>query len=114
MDESHSLSDAVHPGPGPCIVSGMSGNDVARRIQDNLTQIRELGVVRLALFGSAARGEMTEASDLDVMVVFADGHKTFDNFMELKFFLEDLFLGMTVDLVLESSLKPAIRERVVS
>jgi predicted nucleotidyltransferase len=92
----------------------MTGSVAAKRIKDHLPRIRELGVVRLALFGSAARDEMTEASDLDVMVVFAEGRKTFDNFMELKLLLEDLFPGMTVDLVLESSLKSSIRDRVLS
>ena len=54
------------------------------------------------------------ANDLDVIVVFAPGSKTFDNFMELKSLLEELFSGTRVDLVLESSLKPAIREKVLS
>lgn len=92
----------------------MTGSVAATRIREHLARVRALGVVRLALFGSAARDEMTEASDLDVIVVFAEGRKTFDNFMELKLLLEDLFPRMSVDLVLESSLKPVIRERVLS
>lgn len=92
----------------------MTGTAASARIRDHLPKIRDLGVVRLALFGSAARDEMTEASDLDVIVVFAKGHKTFDNFMELKLLLEDLFPGVAVDLVLESSLKPGIRDKVLS
>jgi hypothetical protein len=92
----------------------MTGRVAAQRIQEHLHSIRALGVARLALFGSAARDEMTQASDLDVMVVFAEGRKTFDSFMELKLLLEDLFPGVTVDLVLESSLKSSIRDRVLS
>ena len=92
----------------------MTGSLAAQRIQEHLPRIRGLGVARLALFGSAAREEMTEASDLDFIVVFANGRKTFDNFMELKLLLEDLFPRITVDLVLQNSLKPGIRDRILS
>jgi uncharacterized protein len=87
---------------------------VAELIQREHPRIRELGVARLALFGSAARDEMNDASDIDVLVVFHPGHKTFDDFMELKLLLEDLFPTRRIDLVLESSLKPTIRDKVLS
>ncbi len=92
----------------------MTRTVAVQRIREQLPRIRELGVERLALFGSVARDEASDASDLDVIVVFTPGRKTFDNFMELKLLLEDLFPGTNVDLVLESSLKPAIREKVLS
>ena len=92
----------------------MTGSVVAQRIQSEVRRIRELGVARLALFGSAARDEMDDVSDIDVLVAFLPGQKSFDSFMELKFLLEDLFPARHVDLVLESSLKPAIRDKVLS
>jgi len=65
----------------------------------------------LALFGSIARDEATEASDLDFLVEF-EGAATFDRYMDLKFSLEDLF-GKPVDLVTRRSLKPQIAESVL-
>jgi len=70
------------------------------------------GVKRLGFFGSLVRNEWKESSDVDVLVEFEKGAKTFDNYMNLKFFLEDLF-GGKVDLVIADTLKPQIKERVL-
>jgi predicted nucleotidyltransferase len=50
-------------------------------IDDRRDQLRRLGVRRLGLFGSVARGEATEASDLDFVVELEP--KTFDAYMDL-------------------------------
>jgi predicted nucleotidyltransferase len=70
----------------------------------------EYRVRRLALFGSTARDEAGDDSDLDVLVDFEAG-PTFDSFMGLKFFLEDR-LGRKVDLVTRDALKPRMRPAV--
>ena len=78
-----------------------------------LPVVRErFGVSELAVFGSVARNEATEVSDLDVLVDF-DGPATFDRFMGLKLFLEDTF-GTKVDLVTRPALKPRIRDRILA
>ncbi len=71
---------------------------------------RDFGVRRVALFGSTARGEAREESDLDLLVDFEIG-PTFKSFMGLKFFLEDR-LGRKVDLVTPEGLKPRLRRIV--
>ena len=65
----------------------------------------------LFLFGSVARNEANQESDLDFIVDF-EGSATFDRYMDLKIFLEDLF-DRQIDLAIEGSLKPQIRQRVV-
>jgi uncharacterized protein len=67
----------------------------------------DFGVRRIALFGSTARDEAREDSDLDILVDFEIG-PTFDSFMGLKFFLED-HLARKVDLVTPDALKPRMR-----
>jgi len=47
-----------------------------------------------------------------VLVVFEEGQKTFDNYMDLKFYLEDLF-GREVDLVTEKALKPQLKDIIM-
>src|SRR3972149_11116744 len=69
-------------------------------------RLRALGVRRIAVFGSISRGEATEVSDLDLLVEL--GRKTFDAYMDVKEFLEDLF-GCSVDLVLADGIKPRLR-----
>lgn len=86
--------------------------------RDNILQIlaahrddlEAFGVKTLALFGSVARGEASRDSDLDFLVEF-ESPATFDHYMGLKFFLEDLF-GCQVDLVTRKALKPLLRPLV--
>jgi len=47
-------------------------------------------VKNIGIFGSFARGEQTLKSDIDILVEFDKEGKTFRNYMELKYFLEDL------------------------
>jgi predicted nucleotidyltransferase len=68
------------------------------------------GVRQLALFGSHARDEARAGSDIDMLVEF-DGPATFDNYMGLKFFLEDT-LGCQVDLVTRKALRPELRPSI--
>ncbi|MCK4600462.1 nucleotidyltransferase family protein [Candidatus Bipolaricaulota bacterium] len=69
-----------------------------------------LGVKSLALFGSLARGDAGPESDVDILVEF-QGPSTFDRYMDLKFFLEEL-LNRPVDLVTRKALKPRLRPYV--
>jgi len=69
-----------------------------------------MGVGELYLFGSVARDEAGEESDVDLLVEFA-GPPSFDRFMDLKFFLEDA-LGIPVDLVTRRALKPILRSEI--
>jgi predicted nucleotidyltransferase len=80
------------------------------RQQPNLFE--QYHIKTLALFGSTARNQATENSDLDFLVEFV-GPSTFDGYMGLKFYLEDLF-NKPVDLVTQKSIKPIIRDQVLS
>jgi predicted nucleotidyltransferase len=69
-------------------------------------------VASLALFGSIARDEATDKSDVDLLVTFKRPAGYFAVFA-LEQHLEAL-LGRTVDIVTPGSLKPRMRERVLS
>ncbi len=68
---------------------------------------RAFSVKILALFGSVARDEAGEESDVDLLVEF-NQPATFDQYMDLKFYLEDL-LEKKVDLVTKKAIKPKMR-----
>ena len=81
-------------------------------IRNHQKEIEDLGVKRYGFFGSFVREQNTEQSDIDILVEFEPGQKTFDNFMQLAFFLEDL-LGREVDLVTAESLSPYIGPHIL-
>ena len=74
-------------------------------LRQHEAQLRRFGVRSCGLFGSFARGEQGGGSDVDLPVEFEPGRKSFDNFMGLAFFLEEV-LGRRVDLVTPESLSP--------
>ena len=88
----------------------MDQEQIIERIQAHRARLTELGVSSLSLFGSVAPGDSTETSDIDLLVRF-DGRATFDRYMDLKLFLEDL-LGRRVDLVTEQALRKEVRAQV--
>ena len=75
--------------------------------------IRELGVVRLALFGSVVRGTARPDSDVDVLVQFLPGAKTFDRFLDLSELLEAT-LGRRVELLITEALSPYMGPRILA
>ncbi len=79
----------------------------------NESRIRVLGVKRLGLFGSFARGEQRADSDVDILVEFEAGWKTFDRFMTLCFVLEEL-LGRRVEVVTIESLSPHVGPHILA
>jgi predicted nucleotidyltransferase len=76
----------------------------------NEAKIKSFGVRSLCLFGSSARGEDTSESDLDFVVEFEK--KSFDSYMDLKLFLEELF-DRPVDLVFADGIKPRLRTTIL-
>lgn len=72
--------------------------------------MQHYGARSLALFGSAARDEMTVSSDIDILVEF-EGRASFDAYFGLKDALEAA-LGRPVDLVTRDGLKPRARQHV--
>ncbi len=82
-------------------------------LQTNRMRIKKYGVKRIGLFGSYAKGEQVAKSDVDILVDFEKGQKNFDNYMDLKFYLERLF-NSKVDLVINDSIKPSLRGTILS
>jgi hypothetical protein len=76
-------------------------------------EIRALGVSRLALFGSVARGQARLESDVDLLVQFFPGAKTYGRFLALSELLEAR-LGRRVELVTLEALPPFLGPRILA
>lgn len=86
---------------------------VLNLLREHRQELDHFGVRRCGIFGSFARDtEIHPQSDVDILVIFEPDKKTFDNFMNLSFFLEDLF-GRSVDLVTIESLSPYIGAHIL-
>jgi predicted nucleotidyltransferase len=88
----------------------MTREEILKRLAEHRDAIRGFGVRRLGIFGSYARGEPSEGSDMDFLVEFE--HPTFKTYFGLKFFLEELF-DCKVDLVFHDTIKPRIRNTIL-
>lgn len=87
--------------------------DVLQRLQEAEAEIRNLGVSRLALFGSFARSEPRPDSDVDLLVEFAPGQKSFERFTRLFDLLEER-LVRRVELVTTEGLSPYIGPHILA
>ncbi len=87
--------------------------DALQTLRAHLPEINQrYGVKFLGIFGSLVRGEQEGRSDLDILVEFQSS-PTFFRFIEMEDYLSQL-LGVRVDLVMKSALKPRIGERILS
>ena len=90
----------------------MRRSETLHKLAAQRDELTHMGVKTLAVFGSVARDEARSDSDVDIMVEF-QSPATFDGYMDLKFFLEDL-LGHPVDLVTRKSIRPRLKPQIES
>ena len=86
--------------------------EVIERLQQQHTQLRALGVAQLGLFGSFVRDEAGPDSDVDLLVDFQEGRKTFEGFFAVIDFLEEL-LGREVELLTRPGLSKYIGPHIL-
>jgi predicted nucleotidyltransferase len=87
--------------------------DAERRLAACAPRIRQFGVARLALFGSVLHGRPRADSDVDLLVQFLPGAKSYDRFAALADFLETQ-LGRRVELVTVEALSPFLGPRILA
>jgi len=75
--------------------------------------VKRFHVKEIGIFGSYVRNEQGKRSDIDILVEFKAGHYNFDNYMELKFFLEDHFKE-PVDLIIKKGVRPELKSIIMN
>lgn len=87
----------------------MKRDAVISRLRAHEAELRQAGIERLSVFGSVAREEAAEASDVDLVAVFDKSRRlSLLDVIRLERRLSDL-IGVPVDLVEEAALKPPVR-----
>jgi len=86
--------------------------EIVSYLRDKKAFLHEkFGVTRIGVFGSFAQGGQTIRSDIDLLVEFEKGKKSIHTFLQLRRLLEKE-LSREVDLGIEHSLKPIVRENI--
>jgi uncharacterized protein len=89
----------------------MKRDEAIRRLKDHEAELRRLGVERLYLFGSTARGEAREDSDIDLFFDHKKGKLGLFELMEVKARAAGI-LGYRADIMTRSSLHPGLKKRI--
>jgi Predicted nucleotidyltransferases len=94
------------------IVTGvLTKEEIIKAITEHSQDLKAFSVEKIGLFGSFVRNEACGDSDIDLLVYFTN--KTFDNYMGLKLFLEDLF-NREIDLVTPEAVRLRLREHIMN
>ena len=86
---------------------------IIETINSHKREINKFGIIKIGLFGSYVRNEQTDKSDIDLFLDFDPQQETFDNFMEVCFYLDDLFRGTKVEVVTKNGLSPIIGPKII-
>lgn len=86
---------------------------ILAQITAHKAQLQAMGAEKLGLFGSYARNQQTAESDIDFLIEFQKGKKTYNNLLDIGDFLENLY-GCRVDLITPQSLTPSFLNRINS
>jgi len=90
----------------------MEKKEILITLKKNQDKLQKHGVKNIGLFGSFVKDRQKNNSDLDFVVEFRKGQKNYDNYIELKFFLEELF-DKEIDLVTYESIKPELKAEIM-
>ena len=90
----------------------MNGEEIITFLKTNKNELENLGISKIGLFGSYSKNKENQNSDIDILVEFKKGRKTFDNYMDLKFYLEDI-LRKKVDLVMDQNIKEELKSEIL-
>ena len=70
----------------------MNKEEILQFLRRNKNKLNKYGVKKIGLFGSYVKEKDIKGSDIDLIVKFEPGKKNFDNYMDLKFFLEEILI----------------------
>ncbi len=88
--------------------------DILRTIKSNEAEFFRYGIKSIGLFGSYARDEESENSDIDILIDFEPEQENFDNYMAVCEIVEKLFKSHRVDIVTKKGLSPYLGPKILN
>ncbi len=92
----------------------MKKSSVLKRLYALKSQLSDVGVSQLGLFGSTVRGENTAKSDVDILLDFETGQETYPNFIVACQILQEHFKHHRLDVVTRKGLSPYIGPNILN
>ncbi|NOY50337.1 MAG: nucleotidyltransferase family protein [Chlorobi bacterium] len=86
---------------------------ILTELQQQKSELLNLGIVRIGLFGSYVREEQSENSDIDILIDFEPEKENFDNLMSVYDLLEKLFKNEKIEIVTKNGLSPYIGSQIL-
>jgi uncharacterized protein len=90
----------------------LTKSDIINFLKNNKDAMNSYGVRKIGLFGSYVKNKQSGKSDIDILVEFENEKLTYDNYINLAFFLEDS-LTRKIDLITSDSLSPYIGPEIL-
>jgi predicted nucleotidyltransferase len=83
-------------------------------LKSKKSEISKYGIRAIGLFGSYARDEQSESSDIDILVDFEPDKENFDNYMAVYDMIEKMFKNQRVEIVTKNGLSPYIGPKILN
>lgn len=87
---------------------------ILSKLKSNKKRILNFGIANIGLFGSYARNEQIDDSDIDILIDFNPKNETYDNFIAVYDFLETIFKKTKVEIVTKNGLSPYIGPKILN
>jgi predicted nucleotidyltransferase len=91
-----------------------SKDNIFNTIQAHKINLLAFGIDKIGLFGSYVRNEQSSNSDIDILIDFLPEKETFDNYMAIYDYLENLFANEKVEIVTVNGLSPYIGPKILN
>jgi len=88
--------------------------NIMSTIKSSEREISRYGIKSIGLFGSYARDEQSENSDIDILIDFEPIKENFDNYMAVYDIIEKLFKNQRVEIVTKNGLSPYIGPKILN
>jgi len=88
-------------------------DSILSEINRQKDRLSSFGVIKVGLFGSYARNEQSNQSDIDILIEFESQKETFDNYMAVYDTFEAMFKNEKLDIVTTNALSPYIGPHIL-